>query len=40
LLGPEVIKIMETNADVAVPLKVQVTVGRNWLDQVDYPAAK
>lgn len=36
LLVPEVIKIMETNADFIVPLKVTVTAGKNWLDQVEY----
>jgi DNA polymerase-1 len=36
LLVPEVIKIMETKADFIVPLKVNVTVGKNWLDQVEY----
>ncbi len=36
LLVPEVIKIMETKADLTVPLKVNVTVGKNWLDQVQF----
>jgi DNA polymerase-1 len=36
VLVPEVIKIMETKADLMVPLKVNVTVGQNWLDQVEY----
>ena len=36
LLVPEVIKLMETKADFIVPLKVNVTVGKNWLDQVEY----
>lgn len=36
LLVSEVIKIMETNADFIVPLKVTVTAGKNWLDQVEY----
>ena len=36
LLVPEVIKIMETKAELIVPLKVNVTVGKNWLDQVEY----
>ncbi len=35
-LVPEVIKIMETKADFIVPLKVNVTAGKNWLDQVEY----
>ncbi len=36
LLVPEVIKIMETRANLIVPLKVNVTVGKNWLDQDEY----
>ncbi|MDB5249688.1 MAG: polymerase [Segetibacter sp.] len=36
LLVPEVINIMETKAGFTVPLKVNVTVGQNWLDQVEY----
>jgi DNA polymerase-1 len=36
LLVPEVKKMMETKADLSVPLKVNVTVGKNWLDQVEY----
>jgi len=36
ILVPEVIRIMETKADFMVPLKVNVTVGKNWLDQVEY----
>ena len=35
-LLPEVIKIMETKADLIVPLKVNVTIGKNWLEQVQY----
>ena len=33
LLVPEVIKIMEMKSDLSVPLKVNVTVGKNWLEQ-------
>lgn len=36
LLVPEVIKIMEMKLDLLVPLKVNVTVGKNWLEQVEY----
>ncbi|WP_026462552.1 DNA polymerase I [Adhaeribacter aquaticus] len=35
-LIPEVTRIMESKADLLVPLKVEVTVGKNWLDQEDY----
>jgi DNA polymerase-1 len=33
LLVPEVIRIMEMKSDLMVPLKVNVTVGKNWLEQ-------
>jgi DNA polymerase-1 len=36
LLVPKVISIMESRADLVVPLKVNVTVGKNWLEQVEY----
>jgi len=36
LLVPQLIKIMGTKADFIVPLKVNVTVGANWLDQEEY----
>jgi DNA polymerase-1 len=36
LLVPEVTRIMETKADLIVPLKVHVPLGPNWLDQVEY----
>ena len=36
LLVPKVIKIMEMKSDLLVPLKVNVTVGKNWLEQVEY----
>jgi DNA polymerase-1 len=36
ILVPEVTRIMETKAELMVPLKVNVTVGKNWLDQVEY----
>lgn len=36
LIVPEVIKIMEMKSDLLVPLKVNVTVGKNWLEQVEY----
>jgi DNA polymerase-1 len=36
MLVPEVVKLMETKADFIVPLKVNVTVGKNWLDQEMY----
>ncbi len=36
MLVPEVIRMMETKSNFIVPLKVNVTVGKNWLDQVDY----
>jgi DNA polymerase-1 len=36
LLVPQVIKIMEMKSDLLVPLKVNVTVGKNWLEQVEY----
>jgi len=36
LLVPEVIRIMEMKADLLVPLKVSVTVGKNWLEQVEW----
>ncbi len=32
LLVPEVIKIMERKSDLLVPLKVNLTVGKNWLE--------
>lgn len=35
-LVPELIRIMETGPELKVPLRVNVTVGRNWLDQVAY----
>ncbi|WP_247237224.1 DNA polymerase I [Telluribacter sp. SYSU D00476] len=37
---PEVKRIMETSAEFRVPLEVNVTVGKNWLDQVAYAPAK
>jgi DNA polymerase-1 len=36
LLVPQVINIMETKANFTVPLKVNITVGKNWLDQEKY----
>jgi DNA polymerase-1 len=36
ILVPRVIQIMETNAKFIVPLKVNVSVGKNWLDQFEY----
>ncbi|GAB3174882.1 DNA polymerase I [Telluribacter humicola] len=36
LFIPEVKRIMETSAEFVVPLEVNVTVGKNWLDQVAY----
>lgn len=33
---PEVVKIMEDKAGLIVPLKVNVTTGRNWLEQEKY----
>ncbi len=36
MLVPEVVRMMETKTDFIVPLKVNVTVGKNWLDQVEY----
>ncbi|HEX8462956.1 MAG TPA: DNA polymerase I, partial [Segetibacter sp.] len=36
LLVPAVINIMEMEAGLKVPLKVGVTAGKNWLDQVAY----
>ncbi|WP_157580657.1 DNA polymerase [Segetibacter koreensis] len=36
LLAREVIKIMEMKSDLLVPLKVNVTVGKNWLEQTEY----
>ena len=35
-LVPELVKIMETGTELQVPLKVNVTVGPNWLDQAPY----
>ncbi|MDB5193919.1 MAG: polymerase [Segetibacter sp.] len=40
LLVPEVIRIMEMKVDLLVRLKVNVTVGQNWLEQVEYEGAK
>ena len=34
-LIPEVRRLMETKAQFIVPLKVNVTVGKNWLDQAE-----
>lgn len=36
LLVPQIIKIMESKSDLIVPLKVNVTIGKNWLDQAEY----
>lgn len=36
LLVPELIRIMETAPELQVPLRVNVTVGKNWLDQIEY----
>jgi DNA polymerase-1 len=36
ILIPAVVKLMETKADFLVPLKVSVTVGKNWLEQQEY----
>lgn len=33
LLVPQVFKIMEMKSDLLVPLMVNVTVGKNWLEQ-------
>ncbi|MBE7169241.1 MAG: DNA polymerase I [Williamsia sp.] len=35
-LVPELVRIMEAGPELKVPLRVNVTVGRNWLDQVAY----
>jgi DNA polymerase-1 len=40
MLVPEVVQIMETKADFLVPLQVNVTVGKNWLDQEEYVVRK
>jgi DNA polymerase-1 len=40
LLVPEVIKLMENKAELLVPLKVQATIGPNWLDQTAYTATQ
>ncbi len=39
LLVPEVVRLMETKAAFIVPLKVSVTVGKNWLEQSEYKFA-
>jgi len=36
MLVPEVVRMMKTKTDLIVPLKFNVTVGKNWLDQVEY----
>jgi DNA polymerase-1 len=36
VLIPKVVELMEAKADFMVPLKVNVTVGKNWLEQVEY----
>ncbi len=35
-LVPQLVDIMENRVQFSVPLKVQVTVGKNWLDQLPY----
>ncbi len=36
VLIPDVVRIMETKAELLVPLKVDVSTGKNWLDQEEY----
>jgi DNA polymerase-1 len=40
VLVPEVVRIMETKADLLVPLKAEATIGKNWLDQEDWVPGK